>query len=358
MSTMQQETAGAGVPSATLDGHDVAMTPAHLLLIRKAMAIWEVRALYAAIELSLVDILADRPMSVNELALRSGTHAPSLSRLLRALGSLQILTESSAGVFSVAPLGAALRRGAPGSAREALLTLAGDWQWQAWGQFMHSLRTGETGLRAAAGVTLFDFLATHPRESADFDQAMVAMYKDVASAIVACYPFTGIDSIVDLGGGTGWLIAAILSTYPRLSGVVFELPATVPRARSYLACAGLSERCAVVEGDFFESVPSGHQAYLLAHVLHDWTDEQAHVILRRCRAAMAPGSRLLIVEAVLPAGDTPHHGKLLDLLMMTVTGGSERTGEQFGSLLASAGLRLTRIVPLPTHQSVIEAEPA
>jgi predicted O-methyltransferase YrrM len=331
--------------------------PPHVQLIQMGVAIWQARAVYAAAELGLADLLANGARSSEDLARQTETHAPSLCRLLRALASCGIVTETARGHFASTPLGDALRDGAPGAARATILTIAGSWQWKAWGNFLHALRTGESGVQAAFGKNLFDYLAGEPVHSGRFNEAMVGMHGAVAPAVVAAYDFSRFKSIVDVGGGKGALLAAILKAHPELRGVLFDRPETGQDAARYLAAAGLSERCAFHAGDFFEAVPRGHDAYVLAHVLHDWDDDQSVSILRKCRESISPDGRLLIVEAILPDGDTPHHGKLMDLLMLTVTGGVERGADQFTHLLASSGFRVAAIHPTATHQNVLEAIP-
>jgi hypothetical protein len=351
--------AGAtGVPSAEPAIRAQEGRPPHVQLIEMAVAIWRARAIYAAAELGLADLLADGPRSAEELAQATGMHAPSLYRLLRALAGCGVLTEIEARKFATTGLGQALRTGAPGAARSTVLTLAGDWQWQAWHHFLDSLRTGRPGLANAFGADLFSYLRENPEHGARFNEAMVGMYGAVGQAVVAAYDFSHFSSVADLGGGTGRLLATILQSNGRLRGALFELPETASEARCFFEAAGLAARCDVIDGDFFQSVPSGHDAYLLAHVLHDWTDEQALSILRNCRYAMAQDGKLLIVETVLPEGNAPHHAKLMDLLMLTVTGGVERTANEFARLLAAADFKLTRVIATSTHQSIIEAVPA
>src|SRR5947209_8689497 len=347
----------ANVPSAAPATPAQVDVPPHVQLIEMAVAIWRARAIYAAAELGLADLLADGARSSDALAQATGMHAPSLYRLRRALAGCGVLTESEPGRFATTALGVALRTGAPGAARSTVLTLAGDWQWQAWRHFLESLRTGEPGLGNAFGTDLFSYLRDNPEHGARFNEAMVGMYGAVGQAVVAAYDFSQLRNVIDLGGGTGRLLATILQSNERLRGALFELPETASEACRFFEASGLAARCDVIEGDFFKSVPRGYDAYLLAHVLHDWTDEQALKILGNCRQAIAPNGKLLIIEAVLPEGNAPHHGKLMDLLMLTVTGGTERTAEEFTRLLAAAGFKLTRIFPTSTHQSVIEALP-
>lgn len=331
--------------------------PPHVQLIQMGVAIWQARAVYAAAELGIADHLADGPREIGELARKTGTHAPSFARLMRALASCGIIEETSDGLFATTALGDALRDSAPGAARATILTIAGSWQWKAWDHFLCALRTGQSGVRSAFGKDLFDFLADEPVHSARFNDAMVGMHGAVAPAVVAAYDFSQFRSVVDVGGGKGALLARILKACPQASGVLFDLPETGKHARGYIAESGLGDRCTFQAGDFFDRVPPGHDAYVLAHVLHDWVDNDAITILRKCREALPVGGRLLIVEAVLPDGNTPHHGKLMDLLMLTVTGGVERSQSEFDQLLTKSGFTLTRVYSTTTHQSVIEAFP-
>ena len=345
------------VPNAEAARVASANMPPHVQIIQMGVAIWQARAVYAAAELGIADLLANGARSTEELARATDMHTLSLYRLLRALASCGILTEAVPGHFDTTPLGDALRDGAPGAARATILTIAGAWQWKAWDNFLHALRTGQSGVHAAFGKSLFDFLAGEPLHSARFNEAMVGMHGAVASAVIAAYDFSRFRSIVDVGGGKGALLAAILKAHSNLRGVLLDLPETEKDARHYLAGEGLATRCDFRAGDFFNAVPAGHDAYVLAHVLHDWTDDQALAILDKCREAIPARGRLLIIEAVLPDGDVPHHGKLMDLLMLTVTGGVERNAGQFAGILKRTGFKLVRIWPTTTHQSVIEGVP-
>jgi SAM-dependent methyltransferase len=327
-------------------------------LIAIAAGIWKARALYAAARLRFADLIGDGAVSAEDLASATGMHAPSLRRLMRTLTSLGVLAEIEPSRYRLTGVGAALKEGAPGSARAAILTLAGDWQWKAWDNMLYSLRTGEPAMRKSFGLSLFDYLAANPEAAAHFDEAMVAVHGGDGANITAAYDFSGLRTIVDVGGGTGALLSAILAANPHLHGVLYERPQTIPQARTLIRNCGLAARCEVRAGNFFLDVPEGHDAYILSHILHDWTDEQALPILRNCRRAIGPEGRLLILEAVLPEDDTPHPGKMMDLLMLTVTGGLERTGSEYSQLLARAGFRVGRIISLASDQSIVEALPS
>src|SRR5215813_9428681 len=348
--------AAASVPSAQPMAAKIDAAP-HAQLIEMAIAIWRARALYAAAALGLADLLADGPRTAEGLAADTKTHAPSLYRLLRALASCGLFREVQPGVFAATPLGAALQRDAPGAARATILTLAGDWQWKAWDRFLDSVRTGEPGLKKACGRSLFDFLGTNPDDGALFDEAMIGMHGALGPALLQVYDFSIFPTIVDVGGGSGRLLEILLGANERQSGILFERPATAALARARFCTSELAGRCQIVEGDFFRSVPSGHKAYMLSHVLHDWDDEQCVSILCNCRKAIAPQGRLLIIESVLPPGDSPHHGKMMDLLMLNVTGGRERNAAEFAELLRIAQFAVLRIIATSTHQSLVEGAP-
>src|SRR5438552_2996263 len=244
------------VAPAALGG--AADQPPHLALIEMAAAIWKARAVYAAARLELADLIGDGRRTVEELAHATGTHVPSLRRLLRALASCGVLTEVEPARFALTPLGAALRTGAPGAARATVLTLGGDWQWQAWGRFLHSLQTGQPAMGEAFGCGVFDYLTANPQDGAHFNEAMVGMHGADGPAVVKAYDFSSLRAVVDLGGGTGMLLTTILQANPHLRGMVVELPETVPQARQLIECRGLSNRCDAVAGDFFKHVPPGH----------------------------------------------------------------------------------------------------
>lgn len=331
--------------------------PPHLEIAAMASAIWKARAVYAMARLDLADLIAAGRRSADELAAATRMHGGALSRLLRALASCGLLSETEPRRFALTPLGAALKADAPGAARATVLTLAGDWQWKAWENFLDSLATGESGLKRAFGCSLFDYLAANPQDGADFNAAMVGLHGGDGPALAAAYDFAPLGSVADLGGGTGTLLTAVLKANPHLRGALLDLPATAPDARRIIDERRLSQRCEVIVGDFFKEVPPGYDVYILAHVLHDWTDEQALPILRNCRRAIPPHGRLLVVDAVLPPGDAPHPGKLMDLLMLTVTGGIERTAEEFATLLQAGGFEMRRIIPICGGQDVVEATP-
>lgn len=345
----------AGVPPASASS---AGPPAHVQVVQMATGYWISRAVYAAARLGLADLLGDGSRSARELADATQTHAPSLYRLLRALASLGLFTESDGHRFALTPLGATLKTGAPGAARSTVMALAGQWMWGTWNEFLYSLETGNTAFEKVWGMPVFDFLGQHPDEARLFGEAMIGVHGEEPAAVAAAFDFSDMRTVVDVGGGTGNLLTTILRAHAHLTGVLYELPHVVPEARANFAKAGVGKRCSAVAGSFFESIPTGGDAYILSHVIHDWDEEKCLTILGNCRRAMESSSRLLIVESVLPPGDEPHHGKILDLVMLAVPGGVERSGEEYATLLTKAGFRPTRIVSTASPVSVVEAVPA
>lgn len=329
--------------------------PPHAQLVQMAMAHWVSHIVYVAAKLSLADHLAKGPKNAIELAGPTKTHAPSLYRFMRTLASLGILTEDVTHRFALTPLGDALKTGAPGSARASILTLASDWMSRGWEQLLSSVETGQCGFEKSLGMPIFDWLAKHPEEASLFSETMIGIHGAEPPAVASAYDFSDLTTIVDVGGATGNLLTTVLGSYPKARGILYDLPHVVRDAPALIQARGLADRVTIESGSFFENVPRGGDAYLLSHIIHDWTEGQCLTILGHCRRAMKPGSRLLIIEMVLPPGDTPHPGKILDMMMLVGPGGQERTEQEYGTLLGKAGLRLTQVVPTASPVSVIEA---
>jgi hypothetical protein len=331
--------------------------PPHAQLIQMATAHWVSRLLYVAAQLNLADCLADGPRTAEELARSTKTHTPSLYRLMRALVSLGLFTEDAAQRFALTPLGEALKTGAPGSARPTVLSFAGEWFMRGIDNLLYSVQTGKTGFEKAFGLAVFDWLASHPGEASLFNETMVGFHGAEPAAVAAAYDFSEFGTIVDLGGGTGNLLATILARHPEPLGILFDVPHVLHDAPALIQARGLADRIRIEAGNFFDRVPTGDDAYLLSHIIHDWNEDQCLTILANCRRAMKPSSRLLIIEMVLPASDTPHPGKMLDIIMLAFTGGQERADAEYRALLDKAGFRLARVVPTESAVSVVEAFP-
>ena len=331
--------------------------PPHVQLIQMAAGSWVASIVYAAAKLGLADHLTAGPRSAAELAGATNTHAPTLHRLMRTLAGLGILTEGDEQRFALTTLGEALKTGAPGSARATLIAFCGPAFWHSWEEIIYSLETGKTGFEKAFGMPIFDYLAHHPEDASNFSEAMVGFHGAEPPAVAAAYDFSGVHTVVDVGGATGNMLAAILSRHAGPRGVLFDRPHVVGNAPALLKAHGVDARVTIEPGDFFQTVPAGGDVYLLSHIIHDWNEEQCLTILGHVRKAIKPDGRLLIVETVLPPGDTPHQGKIQDMVMLVLPGGQERTEEEYATLLGKASFRLNRVVPTESVVSVVEAVP-
>jgi hypothetical protein len=340
------------------DGRNSTEPPPHVQLVQMSTAYWVSRIVYVAAKLELADRLAGGPRSAAELAGVTGTHERSLHRLMRTLAGMGLLIEDESARFRLTPLGEALRKDAPGAAHSSVLAFAGDWSWRAWEEFPHSIETGRTAMEKAWGMPVFDYLEQHPEEASRFSDAMIGIHGGEPPAVAAAYDFSRFGTIVDVGGATGNMLAHLLARHPSPKGVLFDRPHVVRDAPKLIAARGMTDRIAIAEGNFFEHVPSGGDAYILSHIIHDWSEEQCLTILGHCRRAMKPGSVLLIVEFVLPPGNTPHFGKLADMVMLAIPGGEERTEKEYAELLGKAGFTLRRVVPTESPVGIVEAVPA
>jgi hypothetical protein len=325
---------------------------AERILNRMIVGSWITQAIYVAAELGIADHLAAGPRTADELARETRTHGGSLYRVLRAMASVDMFREDEGGRFSLTEMGTLLGSDAPGSKR-SLAIMAGAEFYRTWGELLSSVRTGGAAFDDVFGEPFFRYMAAKPDRWRIYDAAMTGIHDSETIPVMDAYDFRQFRTIVDVGGGNGLALAAVLRRYPGTEGVLFDLPDVARRAGELLARAGVSDRCRTAGGDFFDSVPLQGDAYLLRHVIHDWEDPEAVSILRNCRDAMSPGGKVLVVETVIPPGNDPCFGKWLDLMMLVV-GGRERTREQYGELFSAAGLRLTRVVSTAHEVSVIE----
>ena len=329
--------------------------PMQLFLLTEGVTIQA--ALTLATHLGIADLLADGPQTSDALAHETSTHPPSLYRLLRLLSSVGVFSEIDVGCFTQTAISELLRTGGPGSLRSwVLMTGLPVWP-QTFAEGLHSVRTGEPVLKQVVGTDFFEYLAAHPHESEVFNAAMGDFGSAVAEAVAQAYDFSHVGTLVDVGGGHGMLLSTILRRNPHLKGVLFDLPHVAAGAREVLASAGLVDRCEIRGGDFFAEVPSGGDVYILSWIIHDWEHGRATTILKRCREAMSSAGRLLLVEAVIPRGDEPHAGKIMDFVMLTALGGQERTKEQYEGLLREAGFRLSAVAQTASPMCIIEGRP-
>jgi hypothetical protein len=332
-------------------------SPPSSIMSRLLQGAWVTQALHVAAALGIADELRDRAATSGELAAATGAHADALHRLLRYLVNLGVLAGDDDAGFRLTPVGELLRTDVSGSERERALAY-GTWNYQAFGGLLHTIRTGEPAFDHVFGMSPYDYLARHPGEARAFDRQMQrseAFFAKVPEA----YDFSGATTIVDIAGGNGGLLATILAATPTARGVLFDAEHVVTAARDGLRARGVLDRCELAGGDFLESVPSGGDVYLLSRVLHNWDDTDCGTLLTNCYEAMEAGGTLLILEHLMPgaAGDDGAAGAsafALDINMMTLFGGRERTWENFGSLLATAGFELlpTRH-PLPSDVTLL-----
>jgi len=316
---------------------------------------WRSQAVCVAAELGVADVLKDGPRSTREIARAIDASEDAVYRLLRALASVGLFASWPERSFALTALGQYLRSDVPGSLRGFARFAGHDVTWRPWGQLAYCIKSGRPGVDRVFGVGIFDYMKDRPDVAGVLNDGMTAVSAAQAAAVVDAYKFSGIDTLVDVGGGHGVLLARIANAYPSMRGTLFELPHAVEGARRLLQDEGLGDRCRVVEGDFFDAIPSGSDAYIMKHVVHDWNDERALHILRNCHRAMRPGGTLLVMDRVIAPGDAADPNKFVDLEMLVLThGGRERTQLEFQGLLDQAGFDLVRVVPTRGPISVIE----
>ncbi|GAB4147478.1 MAG: methyltransferase [Planctomycetaceae bacterium] len=316
---------------------------------------WISQAIYAAAKFNIADLLKDGPKSVEQLAEESSANPDALYRLLRALASMGIFAEGESRHFSLTPLAAFLRSDVPGS-KHALALMTGDEQFKAWGEIEYSIRTGNVAFDKVFGKPIFDYLGENPDKAKIFDAAMTGIHGREAGGVVESYDFSEFNVVADIGGGNGSQLISILEANPNLRGILFDLPHVIERARPNFEEHGLLNRCELVAGSFFESVPEGADAYIMRHIIHDWDDEKSKTILQNCHRAMSDNAKLLVIESVIPPGNDFFPGKLLDLTMLLIPGGKERTEEEFRDLFGEVGFELSSVTATNAEVSIVEAQ--
>ncbi|MFF4604434.1 methyltransferase [Streptomyces sp. NPDC001339] len=310
-------------------------------------------ALRTAAHYRIADHLAEGPRTVEQLAVATDTHAPQLRRVLRYLATRGIFREDTTGAYQLTPAAQPLRTDVPDSLHSAVLMMTDELFLRTSAAMPEAVRHDGASFERIFGAPLFEHLLTDPAARRLFDDGMASLSAPADEAVAAVYPFPETGTVVDVGGGRGGLLRAALRRHPQLTGVLFDQ--APPLAHHLLDSDELKGRWRTQEGDFFTSVPEGGDVYVLKHVLHDWPDDACRRLLRTCRAAMAAGRRLLVIESVLPPGNAPHFGKTMDVAMMAVVDGRERTADEFATLLAAGGFRLTRVLPTAACPSIVEA---
>ena len=326
--------------------------PPHVLEMWNMMyGLVRTQVLNVAASLGLADILADGAKDAKALAEITGTHPESLARVLRCLVSCGLLSRDSEGGYSLTASGELLRRDAPVSGRAGGIFYGSHFIWDAWGSLLENVRTGKTAFELAHGAPVFEYLSTRPDDLRINTEFMTEMAGPRLLAAARSYEFPPSGVVVDVGGGEGAMLMAVLQANPGLKGVLIELPEVIETAREVLKDAGLADRCSLDAGDFFDGVPSGGDIYILSNILHDWDDEHAGRILANCRRAMSSGAKLFIVDAIMPE-DPPFTLAALDLQMMVVLGGKQRTEPEYRALIEQEGFRLTKVVPSGMMEAV------
>ncbi len=327
-------------------------------LIQLLTGMWAMQAVATAARLGIPDALAAGPRTAGEVAAQISSRPDAVARLLRALASLGIFAAGDGGRFTLTEIGERLRSGVPGTFRDAFIAESDPVHWQSWEHLTEAVRTGLPRPAEVFGMPAFDWYGRNPVHGEQFGRAMENISRFAAAAVLEAYDFSDAKTIMDVGGGNGSLALAILSKHPGLKGKVVDLPYMESAANAGIGAAGAAGRCGFEPCDFFQGVPGGADLQVLKFILHDWTDEECVRILKKCREALAPGGRLVIVEMLVPEPVRPEFVMLMDLNMLVMTGGRERTEREFTEVLSRAGFRLTRVVPTKSPFFLLEAHPA
>lgn len=307
--------------------------------------------------LKIADLLADGPLPVSELARRSNSNEDALYRVLRLLASVGLFTESSGREFGLTPMSELMRSDMPGSLRDMIVWIGNRFHFQVWSELGYSVKTGTPAVEHVYQKPCFDAIFGDPEIADDFNQAMTCFSYMIAPALLEVYDFSGIGTLMDVAGGHGAILCQILNRYPSMNGILFDMPSVAEAGAAHIRSERLDGRCQSLSGDFFEKIPAGADAYYMQHIIHDWNDERSLKILANCRQALAgrKDGRLLIVDSVVPDNSDFHLSKWLDLEMLLMPGGRERTESEWRKLFAQAGFEITRILPMRAAESLIEA---
>ena len=316
---------------------------------------WISQAVGAAAKLGLADQLADGSRSADDVATSVKGHAQSVHRVMRMLASIGVFTMDSDERFGLTPLGDTLRTGVPGSMKNFAIAETSAGHWLPWGQMSEAVRTGRSMSTSALGMELWDWYSTHPEEGEFFNRAMGDLSAGVSGEVTGSYDFSDFKTVLDVGGAHGILLGAILRANPHMRGILFDLPHVTATAADSLRAQGIEQRCELVTGDFFASVPPGADIHVLKQIIHDWSDEECITLLRNCHRALKPSGKILLVEMVIPADNSPSMAQAMDMNMLVLLTGKERTELQYRDLLAAAGFRMERVIPTHSPFSIIEA---
>ena len=330
-------------------------TPAIATLLQMIAGRWVSQTIVMAAHYGIADLLKEGAQSVDALALATQTDPKSLYRFLRALASLGVIAEREDGQFEIAPLGIYLQTDAPVSLRSLALMFGQDWQHRVWRNLPYSLQTSQPAFEQQFGMSFYEYFAHNASVGQNFDEAMTSLSGTNVSAIADAYDFSQFSRIIDIAGGHGLLLSTILKMNPGLQGILFDVPNVLEGAKTAGVIDTVRDRIDLVAGNYFEGVPQDADAYLFKLIIHDWNDDRACELLKRCYQSMPDHSKLLVIEHVIADGNEPDFGKLLDVeILLTMSGGRERTATEYRELFASAGFKLTRIVPTQSTVSIVE----
>lgn len=328
--------------------------PAHADMLQILAGQWVAQTISCVARLGIADLVEDGPKSAEELAVIIGAKPRPLYRLMRATAAAGVLSEGPDGKFSQTPLSAVLRTDAKPSLRYWATFITEEWQMRCWAQLEHCVRTGGQAPDLVYGKPAFEYMQANPALADIFNRSMTALSTIESPAVAEAYDFVGIESIVDVAGGHGLMLATVLQAHPHMRGTLYDQAHVIEGAKSG-PLSPVMDRCTLASGDMFESVPAGADAYMMKYIIHDWPDETCVKILRACRAGVNPGGKLLVVDAVIKPGNEMDPAKYMDIEMLLFPGGHERTETQFRELLAAAGWSLTRVIPTASILSIVEA---
>lgn len=342
--------------SDKMNAAEMQQIPPEGRIMQLAMGAFASQAIYVAAKLGIADLLADGAKTAAELAAGTETDGSALYRLLRALASFGVFAETSDGTFVNTPMSETIRSDSPTSMRAMMLFVSDQAHWSVYADLMYSVKTGKTAWDHVHGAPFFEYAFEQNKPLGDiFNQAMTSLSHGEVAAVMAAYDFSEIGTLADIAGGYGHVLGAIMQKNPSMNGVLFDLGVVLAGAPDMLRSYGVEDRVELVEGDFFSEIPVVADAYIMKHIIHDWYDDNCEKILRNIRNSMPDSGRVLIVDSVIPPGNDPHPGKILDLEMLLLPGGMERTAAEFETLLNNSGFRLTRIIPTQSPVSIVEA---
>jgi SAM-dependent methyltransferase len=327
-------------------------------MLQMITSLWVSQSVGAVARFGIADQIADQPKTGQEIAKAVGANADAILRLMRALASIGVFRQVEGGRFGLTPLGETLRSDVPGSVRDFAIAEVDQAHWQPWGRMHESIKTGRPVSKAALGMEVWEWYAQNPHDEIAFSSAMGNLAQMVAGDLPRLVDFSDVQRVVDVGGAHGVLLASILRANPKVRGILFDLPHVIETAKPVIKAQGLDGRCELVGGDFFKQIPDGADVHILKHIIHDWDDERASLILRNCHRALRPNGRIVLVEMIIPADNSPSPAQFIDLNMLVLLGGRERSEAEYETLLRSAGFKTPRLIPTGSPFFIIEAEPA